>query len=204
MSRGGSGAACQAKPGSEPPGPCQDAAMSASSPTLPPDDRRNLSLRLSGMQAVVATLVCRAGGGVLGLPGRPAPEVRRDGGEQPPPSAAAAGAARRAVRPQRQGARREPEHLQHRARPRAVGQHRRHAAPGCRGHRRRRSDDARDGEPAPSRAELPADRAGRERDAWSRSSRSRRAAWSCPASSRRKCRRASIPRARSGRICSAT
>ena len=30
--------------------------MSASSPTLPPDDRRNLSLRLSGMQAVVAML----------------------------------------------------------------------------------------------------------------------------------------------------
>ena len=30
--------------------------MSASSPTLPPDDRRNLSLRLSGMQAVVATV----------------------------------------------------------------------------------------------------------------------------------------------------
>jgi len=30
--------------------------MSASSPTLPPDDRRNLSLRLSGIQAVVATL----------------------------------------------------------------------------------------------------------------------------------------------------
>ncbi len=30
--------------------------MSASSPTLPPDDRRNLGLRLSGMQALVATV----------------------------------------------------------------------------------------------------------------------------------------------------
>ena len=38
--------------------------------SLPPDDRRNLSLRLSALQAVVATVLCRAGGRVLGLPGR--------------------------------------------------------------------------------------------------------------------------------------
>ena len=77
-------------------------------------------------------------------------------------------------------------------------------APARGGHRRRRSDDARDGQPPPSRAELSADRAGRERDHGAGHRGSRRAASSCPASSRRKCRRASIRRARWRRISSAT
>ena len=74
------------------------------------------------------------------------------------PPAAAAGAARRAVRPQRQGARREPNTFNIALVREQTRQHRRDAAHARGGDRRRRSADARDGQPPPPRAELPADR----------------------------------------------
>ena len=89
--------------------------------------------------------------------------------------------------------------------PRAVRQHRRHAAPACRGHRRRRSDDARDGQPPASRAELPADRPDRERDHARRSSAFKARRLELPGHHRAGSAGAPVPaRARWRRICSAT
>ena len=134
-------------------------------PVMMSEDRRSLTVRLSSLQYIIAVLFAALAVGVLGVPGRAAPEVRADGGGEPPAPAAAAGAARRAVRSQRQGPGREPEHLQHRAGARADEGPRSDAAHAGAGDRRRRGADARDGQPPPPRAELPADRAHRERDA---------------------------------------
>ena len=115
----------------------------------------------------------RAGRRLLDLPDRPAREVPRDRREQPPAQAAAAGAARRAARSPRQGAGREPEHAATSrwcaSRPRTFADVLRVLAVATGG---RRSAAARHGQPPPPRADLPPDRADRERHAASRSSRS--------------------------------
>ena len=106
---------------------------------LMPDDRRSLTIRLSVLQYRVAVAFRGARGRLLDLPDRAAREVPRDRREQPAAAAAAAGAARRAARSRRQGPGREPEHLQHRAGPRADQERRRRAARA----RRRRPASAR-------------------------------------------------------------
>ena len=125
------------------------------------------------LQGIVDCRVRRRSPWVLDLPGRAAPEVRGDGREQPPAAAAAAGAARRAVRPQRQGPGRQPQHLQHHAR--SASRRRGTSTKRCACWRRSPASTRRMLKETVNRrrarSELPADRADRERDASSRSSR---------------------------------
>ena len=173
-------------------------------PPVAPDDRRSLTQRLTVIQYVVALALFRAGGRVLGVPDRLAREVPRDGGEQPHAAAAAAGAARRALRPEREDPRREPEHVQHRAVARADEGHRSDAAHPGHGHRSGRSGSAGDRQSPTTGAELPSDRPHRERHLRA----ARRVHGAAVGAARdhptRKCRRADIRRRRSPRICSAT
>ena len=92
--------------------------------------------------------------------------------------------------------------VQHRARARADEGPRSDAARPGAGDRRGRSADAGDGEPPPPRAELPADRAHRERGAGAVVRR--RARGTCRASSISPCRRGNTRRASWPRTSSAT
>ncbi len=130
---------------------------------IQPDDRRHLGARLSVMQYLHRRRLCAAGDRVLGVPGGAAPEIQRDGGQQPHAPPAAASAARRALRPSRRRAGRQPEHVQHRGGARTNGQSRYHAASPVGSDRRARSAAARNDESPPGRAQVPPDGVDRER-----------------------------------------
>ena len=84
------------------------------------EDRRRVALRLNVLQWGAVGVFTALAHELLVPPGRPARQVRGDGREQPPADARAAGAARRAVRPQRHRAGREPALVHHLDRPRAL------------------------------------------------------------------------------------
>ncbi len=81
-----------------------------SSPTLMPDDRRSLTLRLTVIQYIVAGFFALLAVSFWIFQIAQHDRFAEMAAEQPPAPAAAAGAARRAVRPQLQGSGRQPEH----------------------------------------------------------------------------------------------
>ena len=83
------------------------------------DDRRGMAVRLAVLKGRRRRHARHAGGRVLVPPGRAVQHVPRAGGQQPSARPGIARAARRAVRPRRRGARREPVRLQHLSRARA-------------------------------------------------------------------------------------
>ena len=96
------------------------------------EDRRRVALRLNVLQwgAVVVFAALAMSFWFLQVVQHAA--LRGDGREQPPADAGAAGAARRAVRPQRHGAGREPALVHHLDRPRALQGPGAHGARCCR------------------------------------------------------------------------
>ena len=83
------------------------------------EGRHEVQTRLLILRVVAIVVLRRAGRGVLGAAGRPAREVRRLGGQELSAHDSAARAARRAVRPERPRARREPRLVHDRVPPRA-------------------------------------------------------------------------------------
>ena len=159
------------------------------------EDRRRITHTTGGAAGRRRRRVCGAGDLFLGAAGRPARQVRGDGGEQPPAHARAAGAARRAVRPPRQGAGREPQLLHHFDRPRAHQGSRSHGAAavasvaGLDSKQVQQIVDRQRGEPA-----LPADRRRRGCVAGAgRGGDRARSTSSCRTSSSRRCRRGRYP-----------
>ncbi len=170
------------------------------------EDRRRITIRLVALQVGAVVVFAALAIGFWFLQVVQNKQVRGDGGEQPPADARAAGAARRAVRPPRQGARREPPLVHHLDRPRAHQGPGPHDPPAVGGRRPR--PERRAGR---SSIAIAASRAtGRSSSSrtrrWRRWRRSRRAAStsSCRTSSSRRCRRGSIRPTRWRRTCSAT
>ena len=159
------------------------------------EDRRRLTTRLTVLRVSVFVVFGLLAGGLLVLPGGAARQVPGDGREQPPAHADAAGAARHHLRSHRPGAGREPQLLQHLDRPRAHQGSRSHHPAAGRGDRRRReaqcarSSTGTAASPATGRSSSSRTRRWRR---WRRSPRAGSTS-SCPTSSSRKCRRASIP-----------